>query len=109
MPADRGRRGRPPAKPAPCFRTGPQGRSCDCARLQPEHHAHGLAAPVRLVAHAAVVDEGRGLAGGQLVLTHKKMDVDAQRGVADDFVALCADGVSGVLALPLKVDLTSTR
>ena len=71
--------------------------------LQPKHNAHGPAALVRLVAHPAVVREGGGLADGQLGVAHKEVDVDAQSGVADDFVAAFAGRVGGVLALPVKV------
>ena len=72
-------------------------------RAQPEHHAHGLTALVRLAAHAAVVDEGCGLAGEELVIAHKEVDVDAQRSVVDDLGATLAGGVGGVLALPLQM------
>jgi len=71
--------------------------------LQPKHDAHGPAALVRLVAHTAVVCEGCGLASGQFAIAHKEMDVDAQSGVTDDFVAAFAGRVGGVLALPVKV------
>ena len=57
---------------------------------------------MRLVAHPAVVRERCGLACGQLGVANKEMDVDAQSGVADDFVAAFAGRVGGVLALPVN-------
>ena len=45
--------------------------------LQPKHNAHGFAALVRLVAHAAMVREGCSLTCGQLGVAHKEVDVDA--------------------------------
>ena len=54
-----------------------------------------------------MVSEGRRFACGQLVFAHKQMDVDAQSGVADDLLAALAARVGGVLALPVKVAVSS--
>jgi hypothetical protein len=54
-----------------------------------------------------VVCEGSRFACGQLVFAHKQMDVDAQSGVADDLLAALAARVGGVLALPVKVAVSS--
>ena len=50
-----------------------------------------------------MVGEGCRFACGQFVFAHKQMDVDAQSGVADDFLAALASWVGGVLALQVKV------
>ena len=54
-----------------------------------------------------MVSEGGRFACGQLVFAHKQMDVDAQSGVADDLLAALAARVGGVLALPVKVAVSS--
>jgi hypothetical protein len=54
-----------------------------------------------------VVGEGGPFACGQLVFAHKQMDVDAQSGVADDLLAALAARIGGVLALPVKVAVSS--
>ncbi len=58
---------------------------------------------MRLVEDAALIDKGRGLAGKQLVIAHKEVDADAQRGVVDDLAPALAGGVGGVLALPMEM------
>ncbi len=102
MPAHEAPMPSAPHRPVPGPWLGPR-RSCDCARRQPEHHAHGPAALVRHVADAALVDERRGLASEELVVAHKEVVADAQRGVVDDLAPALAGGVGGVLALPVEM------